>query len=264
MNKFYHYTTIDTLALILKFKKLRFRRLDLVDDISETEQVKYNASTHYFVSCWTMEEKENIALWKDRDSNMRGVRISTVSNPIQTEIIQSIDKLNKSFETPVLNGNNVILDQNLQKIYLYWHPNSRSETMDFYKMTYIDDQGDFLKLKSECVNENEIKQDDLVLLKKSSWRFQNEYRLIVPLQPNSDSIIYPIDPKVFFEKIIKGTCHYEYYDFKLKEEFIENIEITLGPLCNDSDKIIVESLLKNFTINGSLFESELYRTIRSK
>ena len=33
----YHYTNIETLALILKNKTIRFNRLDRVDDISEGE-----------------------------------------------------------------------------------------------------------------------------------------------------------------------------------------------------------------------------------
>lgn len=33
--KLYHYTTIDTLALILKNRTIRFNRLDKVDDLEE-------------------------------------------------------------------------------------------------------------------------------------------------------------------------------------------------------------------------------------
>ena len=32
MAKIYHYTSIETLALILKYKTIRFNRLDQVDD----------------------------------------------------------------------------------------------------------------------------------------------------------------------------------------------------------------------------------------
>ena len=262
MDKFHHYTTIDTLALILKSKKLRFRRLDLVDDISETEKTRYNVSSHYYVSCWTKEEKESIPLWKDRDSNMRGVRISTDFNPIKTEVILSKNGSDDSFETPILNSCNIRVDEELRKRYFYWHPNKDDKTMRFYKMSYIDDENDFSRLKMNCVSEKETIQDVLVLLKSGYWRYQNEYRLIVPLLPYATK--YPLVGKEFTEEIQKVKCHFEYYDFDLKEEFVNNIEITLGPLCSESDKTIVESLLKNFTTKGCSSESELFGKIRSK
>ncbi len=34
--KVYHYTSIETLALILKNKSIRFNRLDCVDDLEES------------------------------------------------------------------------------------------------------------------------------------------------------------------------------------------------------------------------------------
>jgi len=66
--KIYHYTTIETLALILKNKTIRFNRLDQVDDVEETmygsgpDDLIYEKYT--FTSCWTKEEQENLALWK--------------------------------------------------------------------------------------------------------------------------------------------------------------------------------------------------------
>lgn len=53
--KLYHYTSIETLALILKHKTIRFSRLDRVDDPDEYS-FKEDGITpaHYcYVSCWT-------------------------------------------------------------------------------------------------------------------------------------------------------------------------------------------------------------------
>lgn len=48
----YHYTSIENLALILNSQKIRFTRLDKVDDIEEsTEYKKINVSKFLFVSC---------------------------------------------------------------------------------------------------------------------------------------------------------------------------------------------------------------------
>ena len=60
----HHYTNINTLALILKHKTIRFNRLDRVDDISEAQSFgKYNLAKYLFVSCWTDSATESIPQW---------------------------------------------------------------------------------------------------------------------------------------------------------------------------------------------------------
>ena len=79
MNEFiYHYTSIETLALILKNKNIRFNSIKNVDDINETEfsdENGLNFSHHTLISCWTDNEDENLAFWNMYTPNMQGVRI---------------------------------------------------------------------------------------------------------------------------------------------------------------------------------------------
>ena len=42
-KQIYHYTTIETLALILKNHTIRFSRLDKVDDIEESELMSFGS-----------------------------------------------------------------------------------------------------------------------------------------------------------------------------------------------------------------------------
>ena len=59
----YHYTTIDTLALILKNKTIRFNRLDKVDDVEEDAFSNgVHLGQYIFVSCWTKNSEESIPL----------------------------------------------------------------------------------------------------------------------------------------------------------------------------------------------------------
>ena len=60
--KLYHYTSIETLALILKHKTIRFSRLDRVDDPDEYAFSGDGVTpAHYcFVSCWTKNSRENL------------------------------------------------------------------------------------------------------------------------------------------------------------------------------------------------------------
>lgn len=75
--RIHHYTTIDTLALILKNKTIRFNRLDKVDDLEENITANgVKIGQYSFVSCWTEDESESIPLWKLYTGSGIGVRIS--------------------------------------------------------------------------------------------------------------------------------------------------------------------------------------------
>ena len=86
-QKIYHYTSIETLELILKNKKIRFNRLDKVDDMEESiygsGPNRTKLGIYAFVSCWTKSEKENPALWK-MYTDYKGVRIGLDAMPFKT------------------------------------------------------------------------------------------------------------------------------------------------------------------------------------
>lgn len=65
MKYIHHYTTIDNLALILESKKIRFTRLDLLDDIKEVAGLDNpieKIDKSIFISSWTEDNEENIPL----------------------------------------------------------------------------------------------------------------------------------------------------------------------------------------------------------
>ena len=76
----HHYTNIDVLALILKYRTLRFTRLDQVDDPEESNFVSngVNLGPYTFVSCWTEIKEESIPMWKMYTKGKWGVRLSFV------------------------------------------------------------------------------------------------------------------------------------------------------------------------------------------
>ncbi len=83
-NYIYHYTTINTLALMFSNKTLRFNSLSNVDDMEEG-QIKHfgDLSKYVFVSSWTKNKYENIALWNMYTQNMTGVRIGIDFTKVQ-------------------------------------------------------------------------------------------------------------------------------------------------------------------------------------
>ena len=89
----HQYTSIDSLALILKNKTIRFKRLDKMDDIEEA--ALSNAGIHLggfmFVSCWTFNEIESIPLWRMYTPTTKGVRISLDKNMFKKHIVTKED-----------------------------------------------------------------------------------------------------------------------------------------------------------------------------
>ena len=108
----YHYTSLSALAMILHSKRIRFSRLDTLDDIRETAGIPAILPYHLYVSCWTLDEKENIVLW-DMYTRTRGIRI----------------QLPKVFYN---NYNIGLPEHNLLKEYLYPLPLDESENDVMY------------------------------------------------------------------------------------------------------------------------------------
>jgi hypothetical protein len=80
----YHYTSIESLALILHNGTILFNSLQKVDDLEEVEcnDVK-DYGKYCYVSCWTDVEEESIPLWKMYTPDMKGVRIKLPLYPFK-------------------------------------------------------------------------------------------------------------------------------------------------------------------------------------
>lgn len=88
VNYLYHYTSVETLVLILKNKTIRFSNLASVDDIEEQGTEDFGDFGRYcFVSCWTKDSEESIPLWNMYTPDMTGVRIRLPEHPFDTEIL---------------------------------------------------------------------------------------------------------------------------------------------------------------------------------
>ena len=89
--KLFHYTTIQTLALILENKTIRFTRLDQLDDFYEVGIYKSENTKSIFVSCWSERKDgaESIPQWSLYGGNKKGVIIglnqSFIDFPSTTE-----------------------------------------------------------------------------------------------------------------------------------------------------------------------------------
>lgn len=101
--KIYHYTSIETLRMILQNKTIRFNRTDHVDDPDEIELCVSGIpfSKYIFVSCWTNDVKENIPQWSMYGNHSKGVRLCMESSHMFNDFLKTMCFEKKDF-TPEL------------------------------------------------------------------------------------------------------------------------------------------------------------------
>ena len=256
----YHYTTIQTLALILKHKTIRFNRLDRVDDMEESAYgsgpTKSMLSQYCFVSCWTKSDEENLALW-NMYTRYKGVRIGIDEMPFVT--YQVNDHFWSFFKEPMGFGIDYSYSSFLNEAKLY-------------DIEYVDNPEEKISELAQRVGETGmvIQTPNIGTYKRKEWAMQKESRFKLYVQPidvnyalrNANTkdngfdamfkLVESMGPSIAQSKPIKKT----YVDMPLKPEKLENIEIMMGPLTSEADRIIVEALLMpypNATVKDSAF-----------
>lgn len=275
----HHYTSIENLALILKTGKLRFNRLDKVDDIEEIGIIDPRVYMKFFISCWTDDNNESIPLWKMYTPNMRGVRISMPEDMFQKKVIKAgkyknaevLHDLYSPFSFEELVNENYVIG-NTPAYYQY------NEVLDFYsKVEYLDfekKEGKNSLFNNSLTSRSFDQPASYGFHKSSIWEFQKEVRFKLMVMPYTLQTIRPLSQiehyshqgvtlmKTVAPQNLKQSFDVEYIDIDLSDKAIENIIITLGPLCTTGDRIIVESLLKSFSKNATLKNSNLTGKIR--
>lgn len=269
--KLYHYTTIDTLALILKNRTIRFNRLDKVDDLEEkVVSCGVNLGQYIFASCWTKDAEESIPLWKMYAGVTNGIRIALDEDMFQEYYIHDLT-LNSGLYT---DGSIVSLI-----------PQKDLEAKDYMIMpVYKDSKSDFFYRDIEYVDDVQKKTSDLFKdtgngvninfgkvgrYKNMRWAFQKESRFVLNVFPFNPLHI----PAEMMNLVgnITANCYkenkqlpFDYYDMKLQDSVVDNIEITLSPSMSESKRIIVEALCKMYTKNGFVRESNLSGLVNLK
>jgi len=265
--KVYHYTSLDTLALILKNKNIRFNRLDCVDDLEESiygsGKQNIKLAKYAFVSCWTRDHNENLALWKMYTNN-KGVRIGLEENPFV------MYPLNDKFNTYCQN----IVD--VGEDYFMLPVNNEAK---LYDIKYVDNQSEKIKsLLKENPDSVTIDTGNLGIYKDLRWEFQKESRYKVVLFPKNNDLIQNNIGKsgnAFFDclwgvftslapsMLIQSPINRTDFFVKLKEDALNNIEVMMGPETSDAEKFIAEKLLAEYP-NSSLINSYFKGKIKSR
>lgn len=273
--KIYHYTSIQTLALILKSKKMRFNRLDRVDDIEESVYgsgpTNINLNQYQFVSCWTKSAEENLALW-NMYTLYKGVRIGIESIPFKTYKVN--EKLNSLIPDAIKFGQD-------------YFASSFNNPAILHDIKYVENPQDFIN-KLVNFTDKGLKYDTLHagLYKRKEWAIQQESRFKLNVFPvdfeqpvqkaklcieNDKLYTRSYNEEVLLEVLLSLVASLEsnkpvslkYIDIPLDESKLNNIEVMLGPLTTEADRIIVESLLQSYP-GSSVPDSKFKGKIREK
>jgi hypothetical protein len=268
MNKYInHYTSIQNLALILSSRKIRFNRLDKVDDLNEIDGLPRRFGTYVYISCWTDDIEESLPLWKMYTQNMRGVRITLPKDMFKKNLLKYATTeagLTKDMYSP-LSSEEMITNN-------YFISNFFENESSFFKHIVYEDNYPQIHKKNYNETGKSLEISNLYMYgayKKKIWEFEKECRFTLyalPLLPLEHPLINGKTEKQM-ELITYGMLNdienvANYIDVDLEESIIDNISLRLGPMCDDADLIIVDTLLKRYAKNGLYEMSHLDGTIR--
>lgn len=167
MKRICHYTSFETLKLIIENKTIRFNSLKNVDDAEEgfTTDFGYLAP-YFFASCWTYDCDENLPLWEMYVKDRFAVRI---------EVDSDILKLSTNKYHQITN-----------------HVNGKSACYPIFRgggnpvfLSRVDYRTE--PLLSMTKNVRGMFSNDFVesfgTTKRSIWDFQNECRFLIQATP---------------------------------------------------------------------------------
>lgn len=268
----YHYTSIESLALILKNHTIRLNSLTEMDDKQEqkTQDVE-NLGRFVFVSSWTSDAEESIPMWKMYTSPQSGVRIKLRKNPFKWHGT-NVAEFNKTFGiTPSNDSDNVS------------ELNTFLCLTDMFKQGAYSQQGfngDILievKYTSESsLLEPKVLETDgqsltlsfgaLGKYKNTHWKFQHEWRYLMTFIPFSlgGSI-----EEAFARFNVAGTkmamgkefLPFKHYDLVIDDSCYREIEITISPQMTAGNYVALEALVEKYNPSAKICESGLKNLI---
>lgn len=281
----HHYTNIEALAMILSTKKIRFNRLDRMDDLEEgrVEAQGIPLGKYTYVSCWTEDNEESIPLWKMYAGNSVGVRISLPQDMFKDyclldNIVGDGDLSAKLLSmapkvAPTITWK-IPSSEYLGKNYLVLPVYSYSQDTFYRQIRYTNDiQSLTNDVCSKTYYENgtyDLKLDwnKVGTCKHSRWSFQKESRFILRIIPIEEEVTF-FEASRFIEYMSRALTvgllpHFETYDLPLKDDIFDGLEVTLSPSITAGQRVIVESLLKLYAPNAKIKESSLRQSIKLK
>lgn len=256
----HHYTSIAALAAILRHKTIRFGRLDTLDDTQEAQRIgNFNFGGMLFASCWVEKGEEDIAQWAMYGDAMRGVRISLPRQPFAC--------------VPIMSDPASISDPRHQGYIL--SPDLIDDESEFLsRVKYVEDVAAEYAARVEMLGTDGFRVHGrptaLATFKNRYWSFQEEVRFILHAAPGPASWTNDREWATKFQELVEGGGWgpfgpaVRFIDRGLSDNAFAEGEVVLSPLTNDSDRLIVESLIATLAPELRLRQSDLTGLIRHR
>ena len=271
IDRLYHYTTVESLALILKNRTLRLNPLNKMDDLQEAQSLsRQNYGQFVYVSSWTDMKEESIPMWKMYSSMTAGVRISLPPCPFQIFDLSEQRVRDPTFQerasmytTTALYPVISIWDE-LAQGYLSTSTNIGQQ---LNRVEYTDDVEKLCpKLEKIDGEKAHIALDMMGIYKSNIWSFQSEYRYLIRSIPcnilKGDGIQ---NWNILVNTMIQMggvESNRQYIDLRLAGNMLDQMVITTSPAISPSNKIIVEALLSRFCPKARIESSALEGKVR--
>lgn len=272
----YHYTSINTLALILANKTICFNNLLHVDDLEEVETEDLDKFGKFCcVSCWSSEATESIPLWNMYTPNMSGVRIKLPTFPFKKYRLESNEMYNEEPIESYIDMKKFIDSNNALVAHFY---------PELIKVEYTE-QEKLLYPKIKTIKEDKIIEEKIInnqkitttktdtsitytteplgKYKRTNWSFQNEWRYKIFANPYTYAELKNCKSHEDQQKLLSRLEDPEYptpynqFFLELDENYLEGMEIILGPKTTKADEIIVNSLIEKYCPTARVLKSSL-------
>lgn len=271
--RIYHYTNLEALALILRNKTIRFNCLDNVDDIEEGNSESYGVRfcKYLLVSCWTENSEETIPLWKMYGGDFGGVRISMEQDMFEEYVISDLRIGNMKSHGGIKTK---IPQQDMMNPNFFILPFLHYDNDMFYrKIKYVDDVFQYTKDAIQITNIKDERGDvhmdmkPFGYYKNKRWEFQKESRFVLytfPFNPLLEGEKPDLSSIAVQSLLSNKPLSISHYDMCLKNDAIDNMEITLSPSTNEAQKIIIQSIVEKYAPLAKINDSTLGSVVRLK
>ena len=184
----YHYTNLETLALILRNRTIRFNSLDKMDDLQEKETADLkNVGQFFYISSWTEDATESIPMWNMYASLNSGIRIKLRKNPFKVYENTAVDISHVVHTSVTDNSDGKPLRSiiPLAEMFAKGFIAPQAIAGDFLcKVEYTNNRDKlYPRMLMENGNQFTIAMGELGRYKNLHWDFQSEWRYILNIFP---------------------------------------------------------------------------------
>ncbi|MBE6983026.1 MAG: DUF2971 domain-containing protein [Ruminococcaceae bacterium] len=263
----YHYTNLETLALILKKRTIRFNSLDKMDDLQEKETADIrNIGQFFYISSWTEDATENIPMWNMYASLNSGIRIKLRKNPFKVYENTAVDLSHVIHASVTDNSDGKPLLSIIPLAEMFAKGFIAPQAMErdlLRKVEYTDDKDKlYPKMLTENGNQFVIAMGELGRYKNLHWSFQSEWRYILnilPIDLNQPVESSMKDFQLVANKMRWGIANqpFPHYDMVIADDAFADMEITLSPRISAGNRIIVQALVEKYNPAAVLCDSSL-------